>query len=402
MSHIKDLEKALAHIATRQLRDFGPLGTDLCDLVGFRAFESRLDIVFAPMSELLHLALLSRGAVDQASMEKTLWEVGFSFCSTPCVLRYTKFGISLTILIRDEESESAPVLGERIESRLRSAVKNIQTRIVEPRIEEQRRRNNVTVVNQHGRYAGFVSYFREALGRLLVDAGSSASDGDSSSPPSGGEEDFAISLESILGGLQEKVSRQHEMAYLATALLAGYFSLVQHRLVLLTAFSPAATDADFSVDSLFGLPWAEQFCLAVAGRASRPDEIALADLHYLARTYRNSLLHGGGGRLSDGLYVEWAPGWHSVVTMRGEFADQFMLCQPAVSRDEVEDILSKIDRIEGWFESLPYFPWLASGLPVSFDRPSVELALAQLRNGTVGAYFERREAEFDRDINFEF
>ncbi|MFF0610759.1 hypothetical protein ACFYUD_19040 [Nocardia tengchongensis] len=93
--------------------------------------------------------------------------------------------------------------------------------------------------------------------------------------------------------------------------------------------------------------------------------------------------------------VEWAPGHHTIVTVRGKFTDQFMLWQPALTADEATEILAKVDRIEQWFRSLPYFGWVDAGLPVAFDRASVERALDHLNNGTVEQYIEQTDVAFD-------
>lgn len=401
MPHIEELATTLAYLRTRQLRGFGPPLPDSSDATNLRRFDCPLDNTFAPMSQLLRLTLLSCGAAEAAPIEKVFWDLSFSYTSKACTLRHVRSGIKLSAMLSATENPE-PFVKDLLQ-RLGSAVKNIQTNVVEPRIEQQRRLNNVRVINQHSRYAGFVSYCRTRLDRALADpAGLSGNPTLPDAPATFDDDDLKASLMSLLVPIQDELDRAHEIAYLTTALLAGYFSLVQHRLALLTGFSPAALDPDFSVDQLFRDEWADQFASATAGRTDKGDKVALSDLHHLAKEYRNALLHGGGGRLADGLSVEWAPGYHSIVTERGEFTDQFMLWQPALTRADAQEILSKIDRLEVWFTSLPYFPWLESALPVRFDRSSIELAVEHLRKGTVAEYIEREDVAFDRAMNGEF
>ncbi|MBJ8348271.1 hypothetical protein [Antrihabitans sp. YC2-6] len=350
------------------------------------------------MSQLLHLALLSRGAADAPRTDKTRWDLAFSYKSIPCELRFTVFGIKLYIWVTESRGDEPSALALDIEQKLRSAVKTIQTMVVEPAVEMQRQTNNVRVLNQHGRYAGFVSYFRAKLNEALENDGQPGLRM-TLQPPHEPSDRLEGDLMNIAGGIQVKLDREHEIAYLATALLAGYFSLVQHRLVLLTGFSAAALEDDFSVDRLFSASWSDQFSLATTGRMAAGDKVAHSDLSYLAREYRNTLLHGGGGRLADGIFVEWAPGYHTIETARGVFTDQFMLWQPALTPDQAKDVVSIIDRIEAWFTSLPYFPWLESGLPVGFDNASVQLALDNLKEGTVAQYIEHKDSEFDYGMN---
>ena len=402
MSHVDELAQVLAYLATKQLRGFAPPQTDLEVVTKLRKFDYSLDTTFASMSQLLRLALLSRKAVEFPPAEKILWELSFSYNGIPGTLRHGRAGIKLSVWLADGASENPDTIAKDIAERLGSAVKNIQTQVVEPRIDQQRKINNVRVINQHSRYAGFVSYFRVKLDQALAnpeepkDAPPAKPSGETS------DDDLLAGLTALFSPLQDQIDRQHEIAYLTTALLAGYFSLVHHRLVLLTGFSPAALETDFSVDKLFGDRWEDQFALATAGRSQQDDNIALSDLHYLAKKYRNALLHGGGGRLADGIFVEWAPGCHSVVTDQGEFTDQFMLWQPALTSADAEDVLSKIDRIEEWFRTLPYFPWIEAGLPVKFDRTSVEAAQEHLQKRTVAKHIDWADGAFDRAMNGEF
>ncbi|WP_280358022.1 hypothetical protein [Nocardia otitidiscaviarum] len=399
MSHVNELASALLYLRTRQLRSFGPRQTDV-DMTRLRKTDHSLDFTFAVMSELLHLALLSKGAVEVPIGEKVSWELEFSYNSIPCTMSLARSGIKLAVWLPEESGEPDAV-ATAIAAKLGSAVKNIQTQVVEPRIKRKRQMNDMRVVNQHSRYAGFVSYFRDKLDQALDD-----SEGPKDVAPTGASpasaDDIEAALRDLLRPLQYKIDGDNEVAYLTTALLAGYFSLVHHRLILLTAFSPAALEPGFSVDALFREEWANQFSSATAGRQLSEDTVAKSDLRYLAREYRNTLLHGGGGRLADGMLVEWADGRHSMVTERGEFNGQFIPWQPALTRADAWDALSRIDRIEEWFGSLPYYPWLEEGLPVNFSNEAVELALEHLRKGTVAEYIEHESIMFDRAVNDEF
>ncbi|WP_280215384.1 hypothetical protein [Nocardia cyriacigeorgica] len=401
MTHPDDLARALLFLRSRQLRDFGPPSAEWATMRDELTY--RLDTTYAVMGQLLYLALRSRGAIDMPVIEKTFWELDFSYKTIPCQLCHAKSGVKLSLWFGEDVPAAHPpdVLAKEIETRLGSAAKDLQTKVVEPGIARQKADNNVRIINQHDRYGGFVSYFRAKLDQTLHQIEQPPELSQSARAQEAGG-DLEADLMEMAGHMWSERDRRHEVAYLATALLAGYFSLVQHRFVLLTGFSPAAIGNDFSVERLVRRRgWWEQFELATSGRQEPRDQTALSDLHYLAKEYRNTLLHGGGGRLADGLFVEWAPGYHAIETERGVFTDQFMLWQPALTVDEARGITAKMDRIEAWFRSLPYFAWVEAGLPVSFARSAVELALEHLRNETVADYIEREEARFDMGINGE-
>ncbi|MEV0855112.1 hypothetical protein [Nocardia fluminea] len=402
MSHPDELAQAIQSLHSRQLRDFGPPAAESIALLG--ELTHRLATTYAVMGDLLYLALRSRGAIDMPVLEKAFWELKFCYKTVPCQLRHTRTGAKLSIFL-EQDRFATPVphalaLAKEIETKLGSAVKYLQIKVVEPGIARKKADNNVRIVNQHDRYAGYVSYFRAKLDQALC-----ANDHLAEISPTTSTQGVGANLKADLVGMAGLVGsepdRRHEVAYLATALLAGYFSLVHHRLVLLTGFSPEALASDFSVEELVRKEWWKQFELATSGRHEPRDQTALSHLHYLAKEYRNTLLHGGGGRLADGMFVEWANGYHTIETERGVFTDQFMLWQPALAADEARDITAKMDRIDAWFRSLPYFPWVEAGLPVSFARSAVELALEHLSSGTVEEYIEREDIRFDMGINGE-
>ncbi|MFC9470997.1 hypothetical protein ACFTS5_02315 [Nocardia sp. NPDC056952] len=400
MSHPDELAQAIQSLHSRQLRDFGPPAAESEALLG--ELTHRLATTYAVMGDLLYLALVSRGAIDMPVLEKEFWELEFCYKTFPCQLRHARTGVKLSIFLeRDMLAGPLPyALAKEIETKLGSAVKYLQIKVVEPGIARKKADNNVRIVNQHDRYTGYVSYFRVKLDQALCAIDHLAEVSPTTSAQ-GVESNLKDDLMGVAGLVGSEPDRRHEVAYLATALLAGYFSLVHHRLVLLTGFSPEAIASDFSVEELVRKEWWKQFELATSGRREPRDQTALSDLHYLAKEYRNTLLHGGGGRLADGMFVEWANDYHSIETERGVFTDQFMLWQPALTADEARDITAKMDRIDAWFRSLPYFPWVEAGLPVSFARSAVELALEHLSSGTVAEYIEREDIRFEMGINGE-
>jgi len=282
--------------------------------------------------------------------DKVAWQYAFEFEGVLCRLRWTKSGVKLTVWM-PEGSRSANAVSAEIERRLMSAAQRVYQIAVSPEVKRQQGLNCVVVVNQYSRYRGMVDYFLDQLSKNRADG-----------PPaveveSDGQDDTAISA--VVGGVrQAQGDAQHrrELGYLATALLAAYFAYIHHALVILAAFSPRALQEDFSLMELLGARWAGQFDVAYppphAGDVGR----AKSDLRHIAAQYRNPLLHGGGGRPSDGMFVEWAPGRWTLVSETGEPTDQFMLWQPALSETEIDDILARINRIDDSLAVHPFFP----------------------------------------------
>lgn len=413
MTIAADIADSLEYVAKTYLREFRPPQEDLVVNSPVR-HDFRLDTTYVAMSDLLRLVLVeSAGASQYSFRDKALWELRFTFRTFPCLMWHGKTGIRLSVWMAAEDARQNQEVGGTVLGLLISSMKNIQAREVDPRILEQLKANNVDLVNQHGRYQGFVDYFQNKLTLLLEERRHLAPRHPAEERQRGvhpASEDSveaaiaaaaAASIRSAIRAQQELVNRDYEIAHMATAFVAGYFALIQHRLVLLTAFSPRALEPAFSVRDLLKMGWQDQFNLAVPPPESSAALAARQHLIHLATTYRNPLMHGGGGRPSDGMFVEWAPGYHSLANMNGGPTDQFMLWRAALSMEEAEDILSRIQVVEDWVRTLPYFPWIRAGIPVSFKRAKVECALRHLAQGTVEHYTEMEEYGFDRVLNFE-
>ncbi|MDR7191022.1 hypothetical protein J2Y46_003880 [Microbacterium sp. BE35] len=381
---------ALIGIRDRELRGFA------APSASFEADSATVQYRFAPsaasVADIIEMVLGVTRARHQPAYEKVAWIREFDFRRTTCRLQWGKFGLRLTILLSEERDEGADELGKEVERRLTAAATSLYQRAIYPRVQRELRENRATVVNQFARYRGAVDFHLAHL-RQMRNAGVPES------RPI--RDDSHDALLSILERAMAEAAHRREVAYVCTAVIATYFAYVQHALVVLSAFSPAALRPVFSLQKLLKAGWADQFDVAFpaphAGQISR----AKHALNHIAKNHRGRLLHGGGGHPADGVVVQWAPGRRSLVSEDGKPSAQFMLLQAPLSAEEVDDILERINHVDEALESHPYFHWLRSGLEADFHSQAIEYALRMTKEGKASEYIGYANDSFDRAVNWD-
>jgi hypothetical protein len=381
---------ALIGIRDRELRGFTPPSASFepdSPSVHYRFASSAVSV-----ADIIEVVLSVARPRHQPAYEKVAWIREFNFRDATCRLQWGKFGLRLTILVSDEGDWAAHELGSEVERRLTAAATSLYQRAIYPRVQRELRENRATVVNQFARYRGAVDFHLAHLRQMRdVDV-----PGSRSVP-----EDSLEAVLSVLEGAMAEAAHRREVAYVCTAVVATYFAYVQHALVVLSAFSPAALQPPFSLQKLLEAGWAEQFDVAFPtpheGHVSRAKQA----LKHIAKNHRGRLLHGGGGHPADGVVVEWAPGRRSLVSEDGKPSTQFMLWQAPLSAEEIEDILERINHVDETIESHPYFPWLRSGLEADFNPQAIEYALRMAEEGKASEYIGYANDSFDRAVNWD-
>lgn len=384
-----DLVAAIEGVLQRELRPVGPVNESGTDIrIGYTHSFPAAVVSFEP---LFRLILSAAGALKEEGFERTAWLFHFTFDGQRCRLRCTRSGIYLDLAVPMVAGKAPERTAADVELRLVNAARQLYRRVVAPRANRKISKGEVTVMNQYGRYRGMVDFYLDEIQR----------------PRSPEQQlgdfqgDTVPEMIRLMSKALEPLQLSREQAYRATALVAGYFSWVQHLLVALTAFSPKALSEDFSITQTFAAPWAEQFDNAYPSPQSSAVIRLKSELASLARTFRNPLLHGGGGRYEDGIVVEWAPGQQIIAVDPNAATDLYMLWQPALEPAQVADLVDRIAKIDEALSEHPYFEWVKGGLPVSFGHDDVRKALCHLQNGTVMDYIEETDNAYDRYVNWD-
>lgn len=387
-THIANTVVGIYH---RELRGFE--GVETAPKDGDRVYELRLPVAAVAYVPLFDVMLRALQAFPEPPYDKTAWLYSFTLQGRLVRLRWTRNGLRLDLFRKDDLHHDDAADADRIARRLLSAARSFYRRVVEPQIEPRIAAGRAVVVNQVPRYRGMVDFHY----RTIVDARMDTTDDGMHAP----SEDRAEAVRRFFAAALQPTFHDREQSYRATALIAGYFSWVQHLLVVLTAFSPTALRDDFSLQTLLEAKWADQFDAAYPKPHDAVTAKLKADLTDLATEFRNPLLHGGGGRFEDGVVVEWAPGRHIMALNPDALTDQYMVLAPALTAAQVDDLLARIGRIDEAFQAHPFFDWAAQGLEADFRRDAIFRARAALRDGATASYTGAASRAFDDSVNWD-
>lgn len=387
-----DLAGALNGVLQRELRGVDAVEepSSESDLVHTRRFPAAV-VAFESVFQVL---LRAAGALEVPRYERYGWHFHFMVGNQRAGLRWTKRGINLDLYGPILSQRNPDVVASDIERRLVAGAKQIYRRVITPRLSSRIRSGDVTVINQYRRYRGMVDFYLQQMEHPI------------SGPVVSHEEQAGNSIEDVMAEALRAAFAPfriaEERAHRATALVAGYFSWVQHLLITLSAFSPKALEPDFSVEVLLSASWAEQFDQAYPRPHDHATTQLKSHLSSLAREFRNPLLHGGGGRYEDGLVVEWAPGQHIMALDPDAATDLYMLWQPSLSTEQVDDLVARIALIDQALQAHPFFEWVASGAPANFEPDRIRRALRAVENGTTNDFIRLHSEAYDNQINWDY
>lgn len=384
----------LAGLTSREMRQFSAPDLSI-DVENQQTQQKSLDQGHVASSDVLRLILTTAGkGVNLGAADKRLWEIRFAYKGRECLIFFGKSGLRLRVAaIEDVEAGNELLLVDEIDERLTKAIASVMEHGVQPLIEAKLQTNDAVVVNQHARYLSMFEYFRGLLREMQLSE-LEFEDQEPTDPLTG-------AAMSVFRNIFATRAKEEKISHLAIATIAAYFSMLEHRFVLLAAFREDIGDLDFSLTTVLSSGWREKFHFAF-GRWPRESRAGhFEDLEHLAQTYRNPLLHGGGGGDIDGLVVQWLPNFSSVVSAKGKITEKYMLWTSPISADEAEDILRRIDSLEKWMTQMPGYAWVKEGLAVNFEDAALSEYGKHLANGTFVEFVGTSSEQFDRVLNFE-
>jgi hypothetical protein len=391
--NIDRLLHRIAGLGHREMRHFSAPDLSV-DVEKQRTQQKSLEQRHVASSDLLRLILTTAGqGVDLGAADKRLWEVRFAYKSQECLIYFGKTGLRLRGIVSEDVDTSYELLVDEIDDRLTKAINSVMESGVQPLIDLKLRTNDAIVVNQHARYLSMFEYFRNLLLEMQLSELKFEDREPANSPYD--------AMTSVFGKIFATRAKEEKISHLAIATIAAYFSMLEHRFVLLAAFRDDILHHDFSLTTVLGAGWREKFQFAFGGLPRENRAVHFADLEYLSQTYRNPLLHGGGGGAIDGLVVQWLPNFRSVVSARGKITDKYMLWTSAISVIEAEDILQRINSLETWMTGLPGYAWVKAGLAVDFEETSLTEYARHLADGTFEWFVDGSSQQFDRVLNYE-
>ncbi|WP_186111475.1 hypothetical protein [Burkholderia gladioli] len=260
---------------------------------GFR--EGSPDYAEFPVPDLL--LILLRDVMNFPSREfdeKERWAIFFKVDEQPVYIRFMKFGLRIGSLQRDPEFIS------RVKGQLRTALRRLEKRL-SPLLNEAIELGNATIPNRIYEFRGRYQFFRDHAGRSFQMAKFSPTSSDGvekneceQSIDREENENIESKVSAVFSRIFEEYNRntsaRREGFFFSVAMIDAYFSYLEHRLILMRAFTGKAL-VHGELINILRARWDKKF--EMIGLASVERGRLLGRLKTLKERIRNPFAHGG-------------------------------------------------------------------------------------------------------------
>lgn len=366
-----------------------PKSPDKPKMMSYRPDRSRF-----PVPELVLFALRDvLGWRWYGAGEKVRWTVCGAVDGQPVAFELRKFGFTI---LRPEGRDD---LDERIQGQLQSALREME-HFLAPVAEAQVALGEVLIVNRFIEFDGRYRFFRQ----LADDAYAQGAE-----RPRKDERDSA---DMSVGALNEAThaintmlaARRHGFFY-STAMVDSYFSCLEHRLVLLRAFTGRPL-AEGELLRLLAAKWNEKLKMILVPPFPRELELALGRMRRIKERIRNPFAHGGVENDKGSLFFH-LPRIGVIPANFSQFGNSVRFSVLPVDADDHAESCATFDALDAVLSSgaLEGPDQLLKGsVDPSFDVKTLANYADALTGGAeaVEAFIEHWSSAWERHVNMDY
>ncbi|ASQ15021.1 hypothetical protein [Sinorhizobium meliloti] len=213
--------------------------------------------------------------------EKVRWTAYGSVDGTPVFLQMRKFGFTIGI------EKGRALSPQRVVGQLKAGLKEVE-KFLEPYAKHQVENGDVTIANRFYEFEDRYRFFRDLADRAYRRAKTPRRKKQVASAGN----PVSACMSDMVAELNRSTRANHEGFYHSTAMIDAYFSALEHRLVLLRAFTGAAF-TDGAVLSLLAARWDEKLKLVVPAIETKRLAPILGKMRDIKERIRNPFAHGG-------------------------------------------------------------------------------------------------------------
>lgn len=366
-----------------------PEGCDPWSLQG-----GRPDSKLFPVPELVLFALRNvMGFRWSGHGEKVRWSVYATVAGEPFVFELRKFGFAI-----DHRADVAPDLLRRVECQLSSSL-----RLLEPLLAQyakaQITEGRLTLTNKMAEFDDRYRYFRDLADRAFSPELRQPAPTEESGAP---EDDLKIFTD-MTARMNADITRQQEGYFASAAMIEAFFSRLEHRALLLRAFTgrPLGT-GDF--EAFLKLTWDERLQQVVG---TDPDwGKVLGRLRDVKATIRNPMAHGGVENDGGAFYFHM-PHIGAIPANLSRYRGRVQMSFFPIADATHLDICALFDEVDDYLSNgaleLPneFVRW---GIDPQFDSETLAHYAYALEGGaeTVEALIDRLSHEWERHANMDY
>lgn len=255
---------------------------DALESEGIKMVSYRPERTVFPVPELVLFALRDvLGWKWYGAGEKVRWTVRGALDGAPVAFELRKFGFTV---IRPEGRDD---LDPRILGQLPSALREVET-FLRPLAEQQVANGQVLITNRYSEFNDRYHFFRDHAERSYRRSERPTRRKEKAVADDSGR----VSLSDATRDMNRMLSAQREGFFYSTAMVDSYFSCLEHRLILLRAFTGRPL-AEGELLELLASKWDEK--LKTLFPSPLPESVAtvLGQMRRIKERIRNPFAHGG-------------------------------------------------------------------------------------------------------------
>lgn len=292
--------------------------------------------------------------------EKVRWTVYGRVLGEPVAFELRKFGF--TIL----RAKDPKVPYDRMVGQVGAAMRQIED-LLAPFAIEQTRSGNVLIVNRFSEFESRYRYFRDKAKKAFAKADKPTK----FAKPKGkkskkSEAEFSTGM--ISAALNHVHAAQTEGYYLTTAMIDAFFSSLEHRLILLRAFSGLQLDPG-GLEEFLKKSWNEKLKTVLLLDNNHQAGVTLGKLRRIKERLRNPFSHGGVENDGGSLFFH-LPYIGAIPANFSKFADSPRFSFIPVKVDSFEECCLVFDAVHDMLSTGPLalpHRFVDAGVDPSFD-----------------------------------
>lgn len=381
----------LQTVLLEKLRDFSigtPEDLDYSDMI-----PGKLDREGFPVPELV--LLLLRNVLRwrwSGKEEKVRWSVYGAVAGEPVIFELGKFGLKL---YRRHEHR---LLTKRITGQLRAAIKLLE-RLLRPYINDRIKQGDVAFENHVSEFMGRYKYFRKNAGLAYRRAERQPKP---RKVKKGEVEEFIADLSLAMN--HQSRATTHGF-YNSVAMVDSYFSSVEHRLILLRAFTGKAF-AEGGLQTFLKMSWDEKLNEILGPRQPASTGRLIKQLRDIKERIRNPFAHGGYENDKGALHVH-VPGIGFVPGNLTEFGKSPRFSWvPVEAADHAEHcrVFDDLDKLLQSNHLAAPHRLMMAGIDPSFDVESLQeyLAAVSADEETLEGFIDHWGYLWEREANMDY
>lgn len=327
--------------------------------------------------------------------EKVRWSVYATVEGEPFVLELRKFGFAI-----DHRDGVAPELVRRVECQLSASLRLLEP-VLEEHAAEQITDGNLTMANRFSEFDNRYRYFRSLADAAFGPDPEAAVD---AAEPFAAEGVEAISAQ-LTKGMNRSLRRQQEGYFASGAMVDAFFSRLEHRVLLLRAFTGRPLPRG-GFEAFLRLTWDERL-RDVADFDHDPTRARLLGrLRAVKATIRNPLAHGGVENDGGAFYfhlerIGAIPA--NLSRYRGRLQASFFPIADATHAD----LCALFDESDAILAQGPLEPpneFVRWGIDPQFDAEALARYAEAIEGGpdAVEALVDRLAREWERHVNMDY